>query len=58
MEHALVLWDFVLYFSACGTRSGILEVCVIFSVCGKRSGIVEFRVIFSLLWNALWYSGI
>ena len=27
---ALILWDFVLYFSACGTRSGIVEFRVIY----------------------------
>ena len=30
LERALVLCNFVLYFSACGTRSGIVEFCVIF----------------------------
>ena len=42
VERTLVLLNFVLYFSACGTRSGI----------------VEFRVIFFCVWNALWYCGI
>ena len=30
----------------CGTRSSIVEFCVIFSACRTRSGIVGFRVIF------------
>ena len=30
VERALVLWNFVLYFFACGTRSGIVEFCVIY----------------------------
>ena len=30
LERSLVLWNFVLYFSAFGTRSGIVECCVIF----------------------------
>ena len=55
MERALVLWNFSLYFSACGTHSGVV---LYFSACGTRSGIVEFRVIFFRLWNALWYCGI
>ena len=42
MGRALVLCNFVLYFSGCGTRSGI----------------VEFRVIFFCVRNALWYCGI
>ena len=46
LERSLVLCNFVLYFSACGTRSIIVESCVIFSVCGTCSGIVEFCVIF------------
>ena len=41
VERALVLCNFLLYFSACGTRSGIVEFFVIFSACGMRSGIVE-----------------
>ena len=30
VEHTLVLSDLVLYFSACGTRSDVVESCVIF----------------------------
>ena len=30
LERSLVLWNFVLYISAFGTRSGIVECCVIF----------------------------
>ena len=39
VERTLVLWNSVLYFSA----------------CGMRSGIVEFHVIYFRLWNSLWY---
>ena len=46
MEFALVLWNMVIYFSPCGTRSGIVEFRVIFSACRTRFGIVEFCVIF------------
>ena len=42
VERTLVLWNLVLHFSACGTRSGI----------------VDFRVTFFCAWNALWYCGI
>ena len=42
MECALVLRNYVLYFSACLTRSSIVEFCVIF-FC---------------VWNVLWYHGI
>ena len=42
VECALVLWNFVLYFSACGTCSGI----------------VEYHVIFFRVWNVHWYCGI
>ena len=42
VEGALVLWNFLLNVSTCGTRSSIVEFCVIFS-----------RV-----WNVLWYCGI
>ena len=42
MERALVLWNFMLYFSACGTHSSIME----------------FRVIFFCIWNALYNCGI
>ena len=58
-ECTLVFWNPVLYFSTCGTRSDIVEFCVIFSACGTRSGIVEICVIFfARQWNALWYCGI
>ena len=40
VEHALVVWNFVLYFSECGTCSGI----------------VEFSIIYFCMWNALWCS--
>ena len=44
VEHALVLWNFVLYFSAC--QWNVLWYCriscYIFSACGTRSVIVEF----------------
>ena len=43
------LWYFVLYFSACGTRSGVL--CYIFLRVERA---LVFCVIFSLMWNALW----
>ena len=39
MEHALILWNFVLYFPMCGLRSSIAEFCVLF-----------FHV-----WIAIWY---
>ena len=63
VELALVFWSFVLYFSAYGTRSGIVEFHFIFSVCGKRSSIVEFCVISFcvpveralVLWNFVLY---
>ena len=42
VECALVLWNFLLYFYACGTRSAIVEFCVMF-LC---------------VWDALWYCGI
>ena len=42
MECALVLRNYVLYFSACIMRSSIVEFCVIF-FC---------------VWNVLWYHGI
>ena len=57
VERNLVLYNFVLYFSACGICSGIVKICgtplwccVIFSACGTRFGIVELRVIFSRIW--------
>ena len=45
-----VLWYCVLYFTACGTCSGIL--CYIF-LCVE--GPLVFCVIFYRMWNALWY---
>ena len=39
VKRALVLWNFVLYIS----------------VCGMRSGIVQFCVICFCAWNAPWY---
>ena len=57
-ERALVLWNFVLYFSACGTCSGIVYIRVISSACETCCGIVEFRVIFLFVWSALWQSSI
>ena len=55
MKIGLLLLIFVLYFSACGIRSGIMEFCDILSGCETRSIIVEFHVIFFCIWNALWY---
>ena len=52
---ALVLWNFVLYISVCGTRYVIV---LYFPTCGTCSGIAEFRVLFSCVWNALCYCGI
>ena len=48
------LWNFVLHFSACGTRSGIFDLCALvlwnfvlyFSACGFHSGIVVFLLCF------------
>ena len=42
VKPALVLWYFLLYFSACGSHFGI----------------VGFRVRFFHVWKALWYCGI
>ena len=39
VERALVLWNFVLNFSVCGTRSGVV-LC--FSACGMLFGIVLY----------------
>ena len=56
-EHALILWNSASYFLVYGTRSGIVEFCVIFSACGTRFSSAEFPVIFYfcgiflLLWN-------
>ena len=54
VERALVLWNFLLYFPARGTLSGIGILCYIF-VYGTRSGIVDFCVIFFCMWNTIWY---
>ena len=58
VEHALVLWNFVLHYPVCGMCSGIVQLRVHFFACGRRSSIVELRVIFFCVWNALWYCGI
>ena len=49
---------FRVIFSACGARSGVLEFCINFSVFGTLSGAVEFCVVFFCLWKALGYFGI
>ena len=46
VERALLLWSFVLYYSAYVTCSGIVKLCVTFSACGTSYGIVLLRVIF------------
>ena len=46
----LCVWNFVLYFNACGTCYGIL--CYIFP-CVERA--LVFCITFSLVWNAHWY---
>ena len=60
MGCALVLCNFVLYFSACGMRSGIVEFCVIsFHMLKVLVDIIQlifvnvcciFRVVFFLLY--------
>ena len=68
MERALVSWNFVFCFYACGTRSGIVDFfacgacsgivaffCYIFSACGTRCGIIKFRVIYFRVCNTIWY---
>ena len=44
------LWYFVLYFSACRTRTGVL-----FSIFPSVERALVFCVIFFRVWNALWY---
>ena len=45
VERALVSMNFVLYFSACGTRSSIMEFCAIF-LCVEQA---------LVLWNFVLY---
>ena len=45
------LWYFVLYFSTCGTRSGILSY-----IFPHVEHALVFCVIFFRVWNPLWYS--
>ena len=47
MECALVLWNFVLYVSVCGTRSGIVELCAIFLCVPVERALI--------LWNFVSY---
>ena len=53
VERALVLCNFVIYFSLCGWRSGIV---LFFPASGNHSIIVEICFfLFFFAWNALWY---
>ena len=47
---------FMLY--ACCKKIKIKKIVLYLSACGTFSGIVEFGGIFFRVWNALWYCGI
>ena len=55
VERTLVLRNVVLYYSKCGTYSCIVNFVLYLSAFGTRSHIVEYCVIFICAWNVLLY---
>ena len=58
MEYALILWNSFLNFDACGCALVLRNFMLYFSVFVMRSGIIKFCVIFFCMCKALWYRAI